>query len=1330
MKRILITIFTIVTCLCAFGLTACEEEHTCVYGSVWNMDATAHWKQCEVCYEEGTKTPHDWDSGVVITPATATSTGVKEFTCNTCGKSKIEGIPMLSHTHDFSSNWGSNADTHWKNCTICHEVGENGLHDWDSGVVIMPATVTATGVKEFTCNVCGKIKKTEIEMLPHTHDFSSGWLGNANEHWKSCEICHEESDKQNHDWDDGVVITQPTTSATGVKEYTCNTCGKLKKEEIPIIPHVCEFESEWSNNDTDHWYACNKCDKVKDKAEHTWDKVVVTLPATTTQDGVKQFTCSVCSSIKTEIIPKLPATNQPIYQLTNDNGSYVVTGFDGAIAEVTIPNLYNGLRVIAIGDKAFFENNSIKKITLPNSIKSIGNSAFENCANLTSINMPESLVNIGNSAFSGCTSLTSIGFEKEIAGTVNNFLQIGNYAFKGCINVLDLELATNTKTLGVGAFENCYSLKTVTFNEGLESIGAFAFDNCVAITEIVMTDKIKTLGDGAFRNCEKLKTVTLSSSLNIIGNASFHNCKALKEIDILPSITSIGVSAFSYCDSLSTIKIQGDLIAIGDQSFYRCENVEEIYFNSSTKLDLKNENYIFYNVGVNKQGVKLTLGPKAYIPHGLLEPIHNQNTPKIKSIIIEDGATSIDYLTTYNHMPYLTTVSIPDTVTSISPLTFSDCENLQYKTENNLKYLGNENNPYHYLVGVTNNTITSVNVNAKCKIISTLAFSECDSVTSVTAPYNYVDFNNLFNDTAKQKIKRVVINGGDTLYGSLSDFTAIENLTIPFVGSKSDGTGYTHFGYMFGANSYNYNNDYAPQTLKTVVITGGESIGSYAFYNCDSLTSVTIPNSVTSIGNSAFAECDSLTSVTIPNSVTSIGNSAFYNCDSLTSITIPNSVTSIGNSAFSGCSSLISITLPFVGAKAGVTSSNTYQYPFGYIFGTSSYTGGVSTTQYYYGSSTSSTTYSTFYIPSSLKSVTITGGNILYGAFYNCGSLTSVTIGDSVTSIGNSAFYNCDSLTSVTMPNSVTSIGNSAFYDCDSLTSITIPNSVTSIGESAFRNCDSLTSVTIPNSVTSIGNSAFSGCDSLTSITIPNSVTSIGNSAFYDCDSLTSITIPNSVTSIGSGAFSACSSLISITLPFVGAKAGVTSSNTYQYPFGYIFGTSSYNGSTAVTQRYYGSSTSSTTSTTYYIPSTLKSVTITGGNILYGAFYNCGSLTSVTIGDSVTSIGSSAFYNCDSLTSITIPNSVTSIGSSAFEDCDSLTSVTIGNSVTSIGYYAFYSCDSLKNIYFKDNTSWYRTTNSSYWQGKYNGTYINVDSSSANATYFKSSYYNYYWYKI
>ena len=349
---------------------------------------------------------------------------------------------------------------------------------------------------------------------------------------------------------------------------------------------------------------------------------------------------------------------------------------------------------------------------------------------------------------------------------------------------------------------------------------------------------------------------------------------------------------------------------------------------------------------------------------------------------------------------------------------------------------------------------------------------------------------------------------------------------------------------------------------------------------------------------------------------TGISNGTEYT--NLERVVLPDTLKSIASGTFSKCANLESMTIPFVGNRAGVTASNNEQYPFGYIFGTSSYTGGTETEQHYYRFDTRPS-YSTYYIPSSLKSVTVTGGNILYGAFYNCSGLTSITIPNNVTSIGERAFYNCSGLTSFTIPDSVTSIGDGAFWGCSSLTSITIPDGVTSIGNTAFSGCSGLTSVTIPNSVTSIGYETFEDCSGLTSVTIPNSVTSIGPRAFDNCSGLTSVTIPSGVTSIEQSVFSGCSGLTRVTIP--------------------------------------------------------DSVTI----IEMWAFEYCSSLTSITIPNSVTIIERDAFSGCG-VTSITIPDSVTSIGDSAFWGCKGLTSATIGNGVTSIGKHAFLACSKLTTV--------------------------------------------------
>ena len=388
---------------------------------------------------------------------------------------------------------------------------------------------------------------------------------------------------------------------------------------------------------------------------------------------------------------------------------------------------------------------------------------------------------------------------------------------------------------------------------------------------------------------------------------------------------------------------------------------------------------------------------------------------------------------------------------------------------------------------------------------------------------------------------------------------------------------------------------------------GTKVICDRAFSWCESLTSINIPDSVTSIGNEAFSWCESLTSINIPDSVTNIGNKAFSTCKSLTSINIPHRVTSIGNRAFAECESLTSIIIP-----DSVTS-----------IGNSAFWGCKSLT--------------CINIPNSV----ITIGDEV---FRKCKSLTSINIPGSVKSIGKSAFAECESLTSINIPDSVTSIGNSAFSGCESLACINIPDSVikmegnpfaswhgslniesksfiyennvlfnadktiiiayraddesynvpgtvTSIGDKAFYECKSLTCINIPGSVTSIGDLAVKGCFSLTSINIPDSVTSIGGWAFNLCVSLTSINIPDSVTSIGHSTFQCCSSLASINIP--------------------------------------------------------DRVTSIG----YGAFIGCKSLTSINIPDSVTSIKESAFGDCYLLTSINIPDSVTSIGSSAFYGC-------------------------------------------------------------------------------
>ena len=262
-----------------------------------------------------------------------------------------------------------------------------------------------------------------------------------------------------------------------------------------------------------------------------------------------------------------------------------------------------------------------------------------------------------------------------------------------------------------------------------------------------------------------------------------------------------------------------------------------------------------------------------------------------------------------------------------------------------------------------------------------------------------------------------------------------------------------------------------PKSLrgKYSIRKGVKVIGNGAFFWCESLTSINIPNSVTTIGNGAFSRCSSLISINIPNSVTTIGRGAFSRCNSLTSITIPNSVvTIIGNPFYFWYGNLYNESKAFIYEDHVLFNKNKTTL-IAYIAREKNY-----------------------------------------------------TIPNSVTTIGEGAFNGCHFLTSIKIPNSVTTIGEGAFNGCYSLSSINIPNSVTTIGKLAFNGCYSLTSINIPNSVTTIENRVFIDCKSLTSINIPNSVTTIGESAFACCRSLIRINIPNSVTTIGKCAFRFC----------------------------------------------------------------------------------------------------------------------------------------------------------------------------------------------------------------
>lgn len=537
--------------------------------------------------------------------------------------------------------------------------------------------------------------------------------------------------------------------------------------------------------------------------------------------------------------------------------------------------------------------------------------------------------------------------------------------------------------------------------------------------------------------------------------------------------------------------------------------------------------------------------------------------------------------------------------------------------------------------------------------IETSAFQECDILTSVT-------LNEALTDIGSSAFKSCDITF-ITIPASVSSigkqaFMYCDNIAALFADdSQLQYIGEEAFYACQKLTSINLPNSIT--TMGTFVFgacralevanipTSLESIPAHLFYNCKALKAIEIPVGVKEIGNSAFENCSSIKSIIVPEGVKSISTSCFSGCEALSSITLPSTLETIGSSAFLSCKSLTGVLLP--------TSLKTIN--------TSAFKDCSKLQSIEIPNSVTSIGVGAFTSCSALKDVTLSSAikELPADIFNKCSSLETIVLHDEILAIGNNAFYDCISLFSITIPSGLKSIGQSAFYNCSSLASIVLPSAIKSIPKSLFYGCSNLSTITMADDITSIANYAFWGCKSITEMNFSESLENIGNYAFAYCTSLREILLSTSLSSIGISAFQDCTSLEEITLP----------DNVKSIP------ASLFSGCSSIKRVDIADDLTSIGKEAFRGCAALESinlpatVTTLGDGVLYG----CAKITHIDFPATLTTIPNDVCYNCSSLTQVTIPASVIQIGSSAFRGCTSLANIVLPENLTTIQYNAFHS---------------------------------------------------------